>query len=216
MTSQVPTEPNSPTPLTNSQANSKTNPKTSLKTILVPILLILGVTWGALSFLKSQVAQNKPAGRSIIELKAGNTLPDLELTRTDGTKALLSSIPAKVMLINFWATWCEACMEEMPSLVKLHEEYKQHGLEVIGINLDEKPSQAIASTAAEFGMKFQNFTDADGKLGDAFDVHAIPLTVIVDGSRKILEKVAGDRDWMHPAFTTKAKAWLEQAGQPSR
>lgn len=112
MTSQVPSQPNSPTPLTNSQTNSKTN----LKTIVVPILLILGVTWGALSFLKSQVARNKPANQSTIELKEGNTLPDLELTRTDGSKILLSSIPAKVTLINFWATWCEACMEEMPSL----------------------------------------------------------------------------------------------------
>ena len=201
MTSQVPTEPKSPTPLRN------------LTAILVPIVLILAVAWGALSFLKSQVARNKPANQSTLELTVGNTLPDLELTRTDGSKVALSSLRAKVVLINFWATWCEACMEEMPSLVKLHNEYQQLGLEVVGINLDEKPTQAIASTASEFGMKFPNFMDADGKLGDAFDVHAIPLTVIVDGSRKILEKVAGDRNWMHPSFTTKAKAWL---GQPSR
>ena len=201
MTSQVPTPPKSPTPLKN------------LTTILVPILLILGVTWGALSFLKSQVARNKPASQTTLELSVGNTLPDLELTRTDGSKILLSSLQAKVVLINFWATWCEACMEEMPSLVKLYDEYKPQGLEVVGINLDEKPAQAIASTASEFGMKFQNFMDADGKLGDAFDVHAIPLTVIVDGSRKILEKVAGDRNWMHPSFTDKAKGWL---AQPSR
>lgn len=208
MTSQAPTEPNRPTP--------QKNRSTSLATILVPIALILGVTWGALSFLKAQVSKNKPANPSAIELKAGNILPDLELVRADGSKTQLSTIPAKVILINFWATWCEACMEEMPSLVKLYDEYHKLGLEVVGINLDEKPAQAIAATSAEFGMKFQNFSDADGKLGDAFDVHAIPLTIIVDQSRKILEKVSGDRDWMQPSFVTKTRAWLGQADQPKQ
>jgi thiol-disulfide isomerase/thioredoxin len=138
------------------------------------------------------------------------------LTRVDGSTMKLSESGAKVALINFWATWCEACMDELPSLIKLHEAYKPQGLEILGINLDEKPAKAIASISGEFSLKFPNFMDHDGRLGDAFDVHAIPFTLVIDSSRKILETAAGDRNWMDPAFTTRLKGWLGQADQPKR
>jgi len=183
--------------------------------ILVPILIIIAVAWGALSFLRSYLGGARPQTQ-VFELKVGATLPDLSLPSADGKITQLSSVPHKVILINFWATWCEACMEEMPSLVKVRDTFAVQGFEIYGVNLDEKPGPAIASTTAEFGIKFPNFTDADGKLGDLFDVHAIPLSIIVDSSRKVLEVTSGDRNWMAADFTNKLKGWLAQGSQPSR
>lgn len=186
-----------------------------LKTILLPILLIIAVAWAALGFLKHQLGnQSRPAGT--IELKVGVTLPDIEFFRTDGGGQRLSQSGHKVLLVNFWATWCEACIEEMPSLVKLRERFAAQGLEIYGVNLDENPEKAIAATAAEFGIRFPNFTDPEGALGDLFDVHAIPLTLVIDSKRKVLEVVAGERDWMEKSFIDRLTGWLAQGSQPSR
>jgi hypothetical protein len=101
-------------------------------------------------------------------------------------------------------------MEEMPSLVKLHDTYREKGLEIYGVNLDDDPARAIATTTQEFGIHFANFIDKDGTLGDAFDVRAIPLTITMDSSRRILEIKSGDRDWMSPEYLKKPDAWLAQ------
>lgn len=187
----------------------------SLSSIILPILVVIGVAWGALSFLKSRIPAKNHAHQAI-DFKVGAILPDLKFEGLDGSVRSLSESKAKVILINFWATWCEACMEEMPSLVRLHREFSAQGFEIYGVNLDQKPSQAIPATEAEFGMKFPSFIDRDGALSDAFDVHAIPLTVIIDRSRKVLDSVAGDRDWMKSDFTSRLKSWLGQADQAKR
>jgi thiol-disulfide isomerase/thioredoxin len=177
----------------------------------MPIVVVLLVAWGALSFVRSQLGA-RPHGSKVIDFKVGATLPDLRFESLDGKSVQLSQIQARVVLINFWATWCEACMDEMPSLVRLHEQLAGQGFEIYGVNLDEKPGQAIPATVAEFKIRFPNFIDRGGTLGDAFDVHAIPFTVIVDRSRKVLETVAGDRDWTHPRFVAKLRAWLAAGG----
>ena len=177
-----------------------------ISSVLVPLGIILAVIWGALTVLKSQMAPRE-SGR--LELKVGATLPDLTFNQTDGKSFKLSDSKAKVILINFWATWCEACMEEMPSLVQLHNTYQSKGLEIYGVNLDEDPAKAIAATSKEFEIKFTSFFDRDGKLGEAFDVHAIPLTITVDQMRKILEIKAGDRDWMDKSYLQKLENWLQ-------
>jgi thiol-disulfide isomerase/thioredoxin len=193
----------------------QSSPSPSLSGILIPILVVIGVAWGALSFLKSKIPEKSHEGQAI-DFKVGATLPDLKFEALDGSVHTLSQSKAKVVLINFWATWCEACMEEMPSLVRLHKEFSSQGFEIYGVNLDQKPAQAIPATEAEFGMKFQSFIDRDGALSDAFDVHAIPLTVVIDRSRKVLDSVAGDRDWMNRNFTSKLREWLSQADQAKR
>lgn len=179
--------------------------KRTLLGIFIPVAIILLVAWGALMLLKSSVT---PRSSGTLEVKVGAVLPDLAFHRVDGTAYRLSESKARVILVNFWATWCEACMEEMPSLVKLFDTYREKGLEIIGVNLDEEPVRAIAATTQEFRIQFANFVDKDEALGSAFDVHAIPLTITVDSTRKILEVKAGDRDWMAPEYLRKLEGWL--------
>ncbi len=181
--------------------------KRTILGIFIPVAIILAVAWGVLALLKSNLA---PHDKATLDVKVGAVLPDLTFHRTDGSMFRLSEARAKVTLVNFWATWCEACMEEMPSLVKLHDTYQQKGVEILGVNLDENPARAIATTSQEFGIRFANFIDKDEALGNAFDVHAIPLTITIDSSRRILEVKSGDRNWVAPEYLKKLEAWLAQ------
>lgn len=180
--------------------------KTRILLVVLPVVLILAAAYGALSLLKTSVP---PKSEGTLELKVGATLPDLEFQRLDGSKFRVSEMKFQVLLVNFWATWCEACMEEMPSLVKLHDTYRGRGLEILGVNLDEDSAKAIRSTTEEFKIGFTNTVDPENVLGTAFDVHAIPLTVTMNSKREILEIQGGDRDWMKPSYLSKVDGWLK-------
>jgi thiol-disulfide isomerase/thioredoxin len=188
-----------------------TTPRTSSKIspwkILIPAGIILALVIGTLFLIQSQLSQSS---RNSAQIQVGATLPDFPLTRLDNTTTLLSQIKGKVILINFWATWCEACIAEMPSIVKLRETYKDHGFEVLGVNLDEEPEVVAPKLAKKLKIEFPIFKDPEGKLGDLFNIHAIPLTVILDSQRTILFIKDGEMDWNSEAVRTQIDRWVAQ------
>ena len=86
-------------------------------------------------------------------------------------------------------------MEEMPSLVQLRDQYASKGFEVLGVNVDENPGQVVPDATKKLGIKFPVYTDKNNSLAEMFDVHAIPLSVLIDKNRKILLVESGGRDW---------------------
>jgi thiol-disulfide isomerase/thioredoxin len=183
----------------------RNNSKSSLWKILAPAGVILAFVIAGLLVIKSEFSR-PPRNSGPIEV--GATLPDFTLTRLDGTTTLVSQVRAKVMLINFWATWCEACVEEMPSIIQLREAYKNRGFEVLGVNLDENPEVVAPKIAKQLKMEFPLFKDPEGIMGDLFDIHAIPLTVILDSQRKILYMKDGELNWNSPAVRTQIERWI--------
>jgi thiol-disulfide isomerase/thioredoxin len=178
--------------------------------IVVPILVILGGAYLGLSLLKDKIQKDRSERAKVIpvvDLKVGAVLPDFELDpflssdkppEGEGPAAKLlsfKSLPHKVVLINFWATWCSACIEEMPSIVKLREKFKDRGFEVLGVNVDEKPELVVPSMVTKLKMNFPLFVDRDGTLSEFFDVHAIPLSILLTNEGKVLLVESGDRDW---------------------
>ena len=180
----------------------------SKKKILLPIAVILIVIVGVLMAIKSSVHKEAKIALQPIDLNEGSALPNFDLTRLDGSKVAVGDLPHKVMMLNFWATWCEACMEEMPSIVALREKYSAKGFEVLGVNVDENPNQVVPGTLLKLGMKFPIFTDQSNALAEMFDVHAIPLTVIIDHNRKILLVESGGRDWNEEEIQQMMDKWL--------
>jgi thiol-disulfide isomerase/thioredoxin len=174
---------------------------------LLPIAVILVLVVGGLFAIKSTVGK-RPEGA--VEVKVGATLPDFKLKRFggDGGEVLLSSLPAKVLMVNFWATWCEACMVEMPSIVKLRSRYHAQGFEVLPVNVDENPEKVLPEILPELGLTFGVYHDGDGELSRIFDVHAIPLTVILDRNRKVLFIEGGERDWDDREIHAMLERWL--------
>jgi thiol-disulfide isomerase/thioredoxin len=156
----------------------------------------------------SALLANAP-GSGPAELRVGAQIPDFPV-RKFGTHdwPKISQLPGKVIMINFWASWCEACMQEMPSIIRLQDAYKSKGLTLVAINLDESPDEAIPKVVKKFKMDFPIFTDPEGKIAEIFDVHAIPLTVILDSKRRILMFENSELDWDSADVHSKMQKWL--------
>lgn len=180
----------------------------SRRRFLIPVVAILAITVASLMAVKASFQKPKSHLSQPVELSEGSTLPDLELVRMDGSKVNLSELKHKVMLLNFWATWCEACLEEMPSLVQLRNTFSPKGFEVLGVNVDDNPVPAAAQMATRLSINFPLFTDKSGDLSAIFDLNAIPLTVIINGDRKILMVESGGRDWNSEEIQQLLGKWL--------
>lgn len=175
--------------------------------VVLPVVAIALVTLGGGVALKYW---EKYAGQSgnHVEVKVGDTVPDFTAAKFGGGSLKFSEMKSKVTMVNFWATWCEACIIEMPSIVKLRESYKDQGFEVVGVSLDENQS-LVGPALKKFGMAFPIVTDDEGKLGELFEVHAIPVTFILDRSGKVLFIHRGELDWNSTKFRERLGDWLK-------
>lgn len=185
------------------------SPRNTIWKFLLPVIAIIALVIGGLTVLKSQLGKgDSHSSDSAVEIRVGATLPDFSLQQFGGDSIAVSSIPSKVFLINFWATWCEACVVEMPSITKLRNAYKDKGFEVLFINVDEEPEAVLPKALKQFGIDFPVYLDTDTKLAELFDVHAIPLTVIMDKNRQILLIETGERDWNASDIRSDLEQWL--------
>ena len=174
----------------------------------IPFLGIIVLLAAALTIVKSKLPQKRTTETSTAEIRAGVTLAEFELTPFQGKSFNVSEIKSKILLINFWATWCEACMVEMPSILKLRERFKSQGFEVIAIDVDENPAAVLPRALKQLGIDFTVYTDPEQKLSDLFDVQAIPLTVIINRERKILLVENGERNWDDEEVHSLMNGWL--------
>ena len=115
--------------------------------------------------------------------------PDFTLKSTDGRNLRLSEYRGEVVLINFWASWCGPCRQEMPILSDLHERYKSLGFTVLGINVEEDSTDArrlLGKTPVSFPVLLDNTSSVSRQ----YDVVAMPSTVLVDrnGNMRYLHK----------------------------
>ncbi|HEX2852709.1 MAG TPA: TlpA disulfide reductase family protein [Opitutaceae bacterium] len=114
------------------------------------------------------------------------TLKDL-----DGKAVSFEQFKGKVVVIDFWATWCGPCRMEIPGYVELQKKYAKDGLVIIGISLDEKGPKVVKDFAAKLGVSYQ-MVMADNKIVEAFGgIEAIPTTFIIDRTGKIRDRKVG-------------------------
>jgi thiol-disulfide isomerase/thioredoxin len=113
---------------------------------------------------------------------------DFQLESIDGSRYTLSALKGKVVLINFWATWCGPCREELPALLKLYEKYKERGLEVIAISTDEE-HELVSRFAKGYRLTFPVFYDTDMK--DYFKASVIPTNIFVGRDGKVRYRKIG-------------------------
>ncbi len=119
------------------------------------------------------------------EAQEGKLAPDFRLETSDGDTVRLSDLRGKGVIINFWATWCTPCRQEMPELVAAYDRYKERGLEILAVNLQENPAK-VSSFAGEFGILFPVLLDRDCGVADAYRVTTncrvigIPVSFFID------------------------------------
>jgi peroxiredoxin len=115
--------------------------------------------------------------------------PDFTLKSNSGANLRLSELRGEVVMINFWASWCGPCRQEMPILSELHDKYKAMGFTVLGVNVEENSSEA-RKLLKEMPVSFPVLFDNDSSVSKRYDVVAMPSTVLVDrdGNVRYLHK----------------------------
>lgn len=109
----------------------------------------------------------------------GTPAPDFTLRSLEGGNLRLKEQRGKVVLVNFWATWCAPCRQEMPLLDQLFAKYRASGFTLLGVNVDEDGRNA-AGLVGQLGLKFPVLLDSDKAVSKAYALSAMPSTVLID------------------------------------
>ena len=125
----------------------------------------------------------------------GELAPDFTLNDLSGRPVQLSSLRGKVVLLNFWATWCPPCREEVPSMVVLNQAMQGKAFQMLAVSVDEGGKDAVESFFRKGGVALPTLLDADGKVSRLYGTTGVPETFILDGKGVIVKKVMGPMDW---------------------
>ena len=120
--------------------------------------------------------------------------PDFTLDDLTGRRLGPRDFMGKVVFLNFWATWCVPCRQEMPTMEKLHRELKKQGLEVVAINFREAGKE-VRKFVDELGLTFTVLLDKEGKVSEEYGAWALPLSYFVNRKGEFVGKLAGGRKW---------------------
>jgi thiol-disulfide isomerase/thioredoxin len=134
------------------------------------------------------------------------TLPDL-----DGKPHTLSDYRGKVVLINFWATWCPPCRREMPSMERLQQKFKDQPFVILAVNQQEDPDQVFVFTGQlEPSPTFPILMDRNSAVSQAWGVLGLPASFIVDQQGRLVYRAMGGRDFDHPAMEQALRDLLKK------
>lgn len=135
--------------------------------------------------------------------------PDFTLKSNSGENIRLSELRGEVVLINFWASWCGPCRQEMPILSELHDKYKAMGFTVLGINVEENSSDA-RKLLKEMPVSFPVLFDNDSSVSKQYDVAAMPSTVLVDrdGNMRYLHK--GYKPGLEDTYVNQVRSLIRE------
>lgn len=140
-------------------------------------------------------AEDPVAALSLIRPKPPKDAPDFEVRTPDGSTLRLADFKGKAVLLNFWATWCEPCREEMPSMERLHRAYKDRGLVVLAISLDSQGASVVKPFVKKFALTFPIGLDPKMAVRETYGVWAVPSTFLIDRSGKRALFANGAREW---------------------
>jgi peroxiredoxin len=139
----------------------------------------------------------------------GKPAPDFTLRSSSGKNLKLGEYRGQVVLLNFWATWCGPCREELPLLNRLHEQYRRAGFALLGVNVDDNPKVAEAM-ARQLGVGFPVLFDAGKQVSKRYDVDSMPVTLLIDRDGKLRYVHRGYRAGYEKQYETEIRELLKQ------
>ena len=134
----------------------------------------------------------------IQHIKEDSKAPHFCLENLRGGKMELKNCEGKVVFLNFWATWCGPCKEEMPSIETLHQKFKQKDFVFLTISVDYEGKKPVKEFIERQRYTFPVLLDPKCEILDVYKVTRIPTTFIIDKNRRIIGKATGPRDWKSP------------------
>lgn len=162
----------------------------------MPIKFVFKLIILLLVLVMTVIGCSKPEEKTKAPLVAqkGLLAPDFELQDTSGKVWKLSALRGQVVFINFWATWCPPCREEMPSMQELHKVMPQDRFKMLTILSNDEPALA-KNFLAKVGADFPVLLDLLSKTAKAYGLTGVPETFIVDKEGVLRQKYLGPRDW---------------------
>ena len=138
-------------------------------------------------------------------VEAGDTAPEFTVTTDTGRPVSVSHFGGKLLLLNFWASWCQPCVEETPSLSAFAETFKDKGVVVLGVSVD-KDEQNYKKFVERFHPAF--LVAHDLKIHENYGTFVYPETYVIDASGRVLRKYAEAKNWMDPQTIAEISSLL--------
>ncbi|WP_413560219.1 TlpA family protein disulfide reductase [Bdellovibrio sp. HCB209] len=170
--------------------------KQHLKALALVIVIGGFAVWAFNHYFMSHV-EKAPATMSSVEKMETDGVPNFSAKALDGASFDLEQMKGKVIILNFWASWCGPCVEEVPSLIKLVKEYKGE-IQLIAVSGDSNENDIHVFLKSFPELKGENIKivyDQDRSLMKMFDVSRLPESLILNREHKLVKKLVGSIDW---------------------
>jgi peroxiredoxin len=135
--------------------------------------------------------------------------PDFTLRDASGHPVRLQEQRGQVVMLNFWASWCGPCRQEMPHLNRLNAQYRQAGFVLLGVNVDDDP-QAAQAAAARLGVQFTVLLDAEKAVTRRYDLGSMPATVLIDRDGRVRHLHRGYREGLEAAYEQQIRELVKE------
>jgi len=149
-------------------------------------------------FLLSLVAcdrKDKPISGASGGASQTKAAADITVTALNGSRQKLSDLKGKVVMLNFWATWCPPCREEIPSLMNLNKMMEGKPFQMLAVSIDEGGKADVEKFFSRSGFSLPAYTDQDRKAAAIYGVTGVPETFLIDTKGNIVKKVIGPLKW---------------------
>lgn len=168
---------------------------------------LLGLGLGTTALLVVWASPETP-GR----LGRGSPAPSFELLSLEGPPSSLNDAAGQVLLVNFWATWCKPCEDEMPSMEKLYLELADEGFQLVAISVDDDPD-AVRDFQERLQLSFPILLDSDRKVAERYQTYRFPESFLIDPAGEVVERYVGPKRWDEAAYVQRIRRLLAQGRQ---
>jgi len=149
------------------------------------------------------------AGEAPAPVDRGNPAPAFELPRVGGGSPVsLASLRGKVVLLNFWATWCKPCEDELPAMERLYRSLPGGDFELVGVSVDADAAPVLLFRD-RIGLGFTLLLDADQRVARAYQTFRYPESLLIGRDGVILERYVGPKEWDSPAYIERIRRLIE-------
>jgi len=182
--------------------------------LLAMTAFVVPIVYGASPAKReSPKPDNEFASLGIVKLGRSEPAQDFVLNDTQGNAVRLSALRGRLVFVNFWATWCPPCRQEMPSMDRLYRTFKDSGFAMLAIDVKESKKE-VADFMKKFGLSFPALLDTDGSVSRRYRIVGLPATYLIDRTGQLIGHKPGGKNWATPEVIVFFQRLLGHKGAP--